>query len=189
MNKKRASIVGKDQIIYGRCKTLAEIINNIKFIYTDGNKNQKAFIETIIGAAIWYIPKPNNFWTGYISIKAIKKFLDKSNKKSTLSEEHETPRKHAAKELLNINRLLTPEYVEKQYINKYCKLHYITLEENKKAIKFQRIFNDPKKVYKEANIELIKINSEQLKQIKQKNEKIINELLEIYTKNYRRTNN
>jgi len=179
MNKKKGIKGEKDQIIYGRCKIVAEIIKRIKDIYMDGNENQKAFIETIIGAAIWYIPKPNNYWTGYISIEAIKSFLIKTKEKPKLSEEHDIPRKFAAKELLESNEILTAEYVEKQYLKKFCKLHYITPEENKKVIKFQKtnVYNGSKKAYKKANIELIKINTEQLKQIKQKNEKIIKELL------------
>jgi hypothetical protein len=172
--------MGKDErntIISGRCKVLAEMINNLKIIYRNGNENQRAFVETIIGAAIWYIPKPKNFWTGKMSANAIKSFLNKTKQK--LSEEHDIPRKFAAKELLEKNEILTTEYVEKQYLEKYCKLHYITPEENKKAIKFQKtkIYQNSNEVYKQANIKLIKVTEEQLRQIKQGNEKVIKLLL------------
>jgi len=182
MDKEKDTKVGKNQIISGRCEILTEIINSLKDIYIKGNENQKAFIETIIGVAIWYIPKPKNFWTGYISIEAIKSFLDKTNKKPTLSEEHNIPRKSATEKLLMAKGELTAEYVEKQYLSKFCKLHYVTSEKNKRAIKFQKtgVYKNSKKVYKETNIELIKINTEQLKQIKQRNEKIIIELLNKY---------
>ena len=166
-------------IIYGRCKVLAEMLNNLKEIYKNGNENQKAFIETIIGAAIWYIPKPKNFWTGKISVEAIKMFQNKDIEKPKLSEEHDIPRKFAAKELLETNIFLSAEYVEKQFTEKYCKINYITQEENKKAIKYQRtdVYHNSEEVYKKANINLIQIDIEQLKQIKQRNENIIKSML------------
>jgi hypothetical protein len=167
----------RNTIISGRCKVLAEMINNLRDIYRNGNENQRAFLETIIGAAIWYIPKPKIFWTGKISVNAIKSFLKKTKQK--LSEEHAIPRKFAAKELLEKDEILTTEYVEKQYLEKYCKLHYITPEENKKAIKFQKtkIYKNSNEVYKKANIKLIKVTEEQLKKIKQGNEEVIKLLL------------
>jgi len=171
----------KSQIIYGRCKVLAEIVNNLKVLYRNEDENQKAFIETIIGAAIWYIPKPDNCWTGNISIETIKRFLNNKDGKIKISEEHNIPRKFAAKELLETDHLLTAEYVEKEYLGKYSKLHYITPEENRRAIKFQKtnVYKNSKEVYKKANIELVKITNEQLKQIKQGNEEIIKRIINI----------
>jgi hypothetical protein len=182
MHKRKQQETGEDDkknIISGRCKVLAEMINNVKNIYQNGNENQRAFIETIIGAAIWYIPKPKNFWTGKISINAVKSFLNTSHIKQKLSEEHDIPRKFAAKELLEKNEILTAEYVERRYLKRYCKVHYITPEENKKAIKFQKtkIYKNSDDVYKKTNIKLIKITMEQLKQIKQGNEETIKPLL------------
>jgi hypothetical protein len=179
MEKTKKGKLEKNTVIKGRCKILAEIINSLKDIYKDSNENQKAFVETIIGAAIWYIPKPKESWTGKISIEAIKSFLNKNNKNPKLSEEHDIPRKIAAKELLETDKFLTSEYVEKKYLSRYCKLHYITPEENKKAIKFQKtdVYRNSNEVYKMANIKLIKINIEILKQIKKGNTKTIQELL------------
>jgi hypothetical protein len=165
--------------IEGRCEILAEMINNIKVIYKTANENQKAFMQTIIGAAIWYMPKPRIYWTGKISVEAIKSFLPQNTEIPKLSEEHDIPRKIAAKQLLEKEDILTPEYMKKEFLRKYCKIHYITPNENKKAIKFQRtnIYQESKKVYKNANIKLIKISDEQLKQIKERNEEIINTIL------------
>jgi hypothetical protein len=179
MEERKGQKNERTQIIYGRCRVLAEIVNNLKIIYKNEDKNQRAFIETIIGAAIWYIPKPNNCWTGNMSVEAIKSFLNNKNGKSKISEEHDIPRKCAAKELLETNQLLTAEYVGKKYLEKYCKLHYITPEENRRAIKFQKtdVYKNSKEVYKKANIKLIKISNEQLKQIKQGNEGIIKQIL------------
>jgi hypothetical protein len=172
----------KADIIRDRCKIIADIVNNIREIYRNCNENQKAFIETIIGASIWYVPKPKDCWSGYISEEAINQF--KENGKSKISEEHIIPRKIAAKKLLEINELLTTEYVREIYLSKYCKLHYITPEENKKAIKFQKanIYDEdnPGEVYNRAGIKLIKIDKETLKQIKESNIEVIDKVLNSY---------
>jgi hypothetical protein len=168
---------GKTEVIKDRCKIIAEIVNKLRETYKDSNENQKAFIETIIGAAIWYMPKPKDYWSGYISVKAINGFKGKN--KSKLSEEHIIPRKVAAKELLEADKLLTTENVEEKYLSEYCKLHYITPEENKKAIKYQKtnVYTNSYEVYKQAGINLKKINSEILKQLKDGNIEIIDKLL------------
>jgi hypothetical protein len=168
----------KDDVIKGRCSIVAEIVNALKDIYKKSNDNQKAFIKTIIGAAIWYIPKPQNYWTRKISFNAIEGFRKNKFKPS---EEHRIPRKIAAKKLLEMDELLTAEYVEDKYISEYCKLHYITSEENKQVIKYQKenIFdeNNPDEVYEKANIKLIEINYTILKQLKEGNIEIINEII------------
>ena len=44
--------------IRSRCRVLAKTILSIQDVYFKADIDQKAFIETMIGAAIWYIPKP-----------------------------------------------------------------------------------------------------------------------------------
>jgi len=171
--------INKINVIKGRCLILAEIINAIKKIYISSNDNQRAFIETIIGAAIWYIPKPENFWSGMISLKALEEF--RNNGKFKFSEEHIIPRKYAARELLASDIELTLDYVENKYKLEYCKLHYITPKENKDVIKFQKNYDgNSDKIYKNAGIKLIKINKEKLKLIKERNIEIINEIINNY---------
>jgi hypothetical protein len=167
----------REDTIKGRCSILAEIINSIKNIYRNSNKNQKAFIETIIGAAIWYIPKPKNYWTGKISVGALNNLILNDKSKARLSEEHIIPRKYAAKELLENNNLLTDEFVEKEYTEKYCKVHFITSEENKRAIIFQKEFVNSEEIYLKANIKLIEIDTNILKQLRNGNIEYAKELI------------
>jgi hypothetical protein len=57
-----------------RCQALADVLKAIGGIYRkpDISENQKHFIETMIGAALWYLPVVDECWTGRISIEAIK---------------------------------------------------------------------------------------------------------------------
>src|SRR5688572_17164277 len=84
-----------------RCEILEKIIDSISNTYKDKNitPDQKTFIETIIGAALWYLPHTHKYWTGRIS-KDAKEALT-LNRKSNLTKEHQYPRKLAAKELLS----------------------------------------------------------------------------------------
>ena len=168
-----------------KCYIISEIVNKMRDIYNKSNIKQKAFLETIIGAALWYLPKPSNYWSGFISIDLIKGFS--SNKNTKISEEHIIPRKISAKELLKIDIPLTAEYINEKYLSKYCKIHYLTQDENKRARKYQKdnVYTNSDDVYKKAEIVLIEINENILRKVKEGNIEVINKILELnkYGKN------
>jgi hypothetical protein len=101
--------LAREEKISSHCDVLAESIASIRHVYERAEKQQKAFIETMVGAAIWYIPKPRNAWTGFVSIEAIKSFHPSSNiAEPKFSEEHVYPRKVAARLLLVIPPFSNP---------------------------------------------------------------------------------
>lgn len=53
---------------------------------------------------------------------------------------------------------------------KHGRLHYITPDENKAVIRYQRgaVFTEPEEAYKKAGIELISVLSEDLRHIKKR---------------------
>jgi hypothetical protein len=54
---------------------LADIVESVGPVYHDATatEDQRRFIvvETIIGAALWYLPVPEKCWTGKVSVEAI----------------------------------------------------------------------------------------------------------------------
>ena len=56
------------------CKVLEKAVVKIAEIYNEDvtNPTQKALLETIIGAAIWYLPGSNELYSGKISKSAEK---------------------------------------------------------------------------------------------------------------------
>jgi hypothetical protein len=48
-----------------RCDILADIVESVGPIYRSvtTTEDQKRFIEIMIGAALWYLPVPNECWT------------------------------------------------------------------------------------------------------------------------------
>ena len=142
--------------VKNKCKGLLKLITGIQKFYKSANDDNKRFIETTIGAAIWYLPKDNTvLFTGKISKEAIKK--------KEKSEDHLYPRKIAAKELLNIDwdkKDKPVDVIASLFIKKYGKFNYVSKSENKKLIKFQKseIFKSSEKAYNDAGVELVDYN-------------------------------
>ena len=142
-----------NQKVKNKCEALLNLIIGIQPFYHNTNNDKKRFIETTIGAAIFYLPKKNSvLFTGKISKEAFRK-----NEKS---EDHLYPRKIAASELLDIkwDKKKDPiQSLDNLYIEKYGKYNYVSKSENKKLIKYQKIgvFKGPEKAYQSAGIELI----------------------------------
>ena len=162
-----------------QCSVLADIVIAIRPVYSKADPVQKALIETMIGAAIWYIPKSPDAWTGYISLGALKSFHpDSGTEKPKFSEEHVYPRKVAARILLQ-DGALDGSMMAKVFREKYGQLHYITPDENKSVQPHQRagVFNTPEDTYVKASITLIQVDRQHLRQIKKRDQNIIDKYL------------
>ena len=174
-----ARTAAREEKISHHCNVLAEIIVAMRDVYNNSALQQKAFIETMIGAAIWYIPKPINAWTGYASLGLLKSFHPQTGVVNPkISEEHVYPRKVAARLLIeNLN--LNGEELLSLFKNEYGRLHYITPDENKSVIQFQKdsVFKRPEEAYKLAKIELILIKPHHLKLIKKRDINVISTYL------------
>ena len=139
--------------VKNKCSALLKLIRGIQEFYSSANPEQRRFIETTVGAAIWYLPKNNKvLFTGKKGLDAIKK--------NERSEDHLFPRKIAATELLNFNwnKESDPEKVLVElFLNKYGKFNYVSKSENKKLIKYQKseIFKSPENAYSNAGIVLV----------------------------------
>lgn len=152
-----------------RCEILEKIVKSLSIIYKDENTSadQKKLIETTIGAAIFYLPHSELYWTGRISKEAIDALI--KDPKCTLTKEHQFPRKIAAKELLTNTKVYNKEItIQELYEGKYAKYNYVTPSENKKISRHQRddVFEDIEIAYANAEIELVTITSEDLKKLK-----------------------
>jgi hypothetical protein len=153
-----------------RCEVLKELIHSISKTYwkVATTDDQKKFLETILGAAIWYLPHNQKYWTGKIS-KVAKEALEK-DKTAKLTKDHKFPRKIAAKRLLEQSKETANNKTSllKLYEDEYAKFNFVTPQENKKLSRYQRddVFKDPDTAYQKAEIELIEITLEDLKQLR-----------------------
>ena len=159
-----------------KCLVLRKCIISLSEIYHDTatNDDQRGFMETMIGAAIWYLPN-SDLWTGKISEEA-HKLINKGTPVNKLTKEHEFPRKLAAKEVLSseLNNLIKSESrLFELYTNKYGKWNLVTSKENKNLGKFQKdtVFVSSNDSYAKAGIRLIEEDKSFLqKRFKQDND-------------------
>ena len=110
--------------IFGRCQVLAQSVLRMQPVYKSDSisPDQRNYLETVIGAGLWYIPN-KGFWTGRISIRAIKNHHpDGGLEKPHLTADHQYPRKVAAAELLSQSwndQASATTAVIKSFITKY----------------------------------------------------------------------
>jgi homoaconitase/3-isopropylmalate dehydratase large subunit len=123
-----------------RCVVLEKLIIQAEKLYSDPmvTNDQKAFLETVIGAGIWYLPhSEKDFWSRRMS-KEAKKIFDKDKKKYHLTKDHKFPRKQAARKLLSSDfKNFAQESLLDLYKSQYGIFHYVTKDENRKLIKYQ----------------------------------------------------
>ena len=153
-----------------QCEVLASLIVAIRPVYAAATLNQRALLETIIGAGLWYVPKASNAWTGKVSIGALRAFHpDSGNSAPKFSEEHVYPRKVAARQLLE-NLSLTSETMTTLFREQYGRVHLITSEENKAVQRHQRVgvFTTPDSAYLLAEIVFAEISLEELRMVKKR---------------------
>ncbi len=171
--------INRDLKLERHCSALAEVVVAIRPVYAKLEAEQKALIETMIGAAIWYIPKHSNAWTGCVSSLALKMFHpDSGVQNPKFSEEYVYPRKVAAKLLLEAQEL-TGARMALLFREKYGKLHYTTSDENKLVQPFQRagVFISPEDAYLKAGIKFIEVLKEDLRLIKKRSRDVIGKYL------------
>jgi len=171
--------INRDLKLERHCAALAEVVIAVRPAYAKLETEQRALIETMIGAAIWYVPKPSDAWTGCMSVSALKLFHpDSGIEKPKFSEEHVYPRKVAAQLLLEDEKL-TGERMAQLFREKYGKLHYTTSDENKLVKPFQRagVFTSPEEAYSKAGIKFVQVSKDDLRSIKQRKREVIEKYL------------
>jgi hypothetical protein len=174
----------RDTILEEKCSILADTIVAMRPVYLNATPRQRAFLETVIGAAIWYIPKPSSAWTGRMSVGALKMFHpDSGIQKPRFSEEHVYPRKVAARLLLE-DKTLDGANLSALFQEKYGRLHFITSDENKSVQPYQRVavFTTPDDAYEKAGIVLVEVADHELNLVRKRDRDTIERYLNCLTK-------
>ena len=164
-----------DSRLFERCEVIHRLLSGFQGFYESASPGQQAFMETTIGAAIWYLPKPKSAWTGQMSERLLLDLHpDSGLQKVTVSEEHVIPRKHAARELLNAG-IPAPDEIKFEFEARYCKVHYITSGENKKLQSLQRSsdFMATAATYDVIGIRLLGVDPQDLSQLRRRNAEAI----------------
>lgn len=169
-----------------RCQTIAELCVRLGPVYLrpDTVQTQRDLLETLVGAAVWYLPNPKaRTWTGHISVEAVKACSAESGSgKVALSEEHLFPRKITGAQLLRKDWAdfsdPTAHLVE-EFLGRLGRFCYVTKSENKRLVRLQRgeHFTGPVECYRAAGLEFVTATCKQLQQLRRRKDTIVHELL------------
>ena len=129
-----------------------KLIKKFREVWLTSNDYEKSFIETTLGAAIFYLPITKKTFSGLISEEA-----SKISKKKWVKE-HQYPRKLSAKFILT-NPPKNVDEFKKMYYEKYGIWNWVTKVENTNLREYQKEnnFTTPEKSYKKCGIKLIKL--------------------------------
>jgi hypothetical protein len=133
--------------------------------------NQRQLLETMVGAALWYLPQSDDLWTGCLSTGALQALAAAPQPKAVkLTKDHHYPRKVAAAELFAIQWQQLPDPAQEvcsRYLQVYGRFNYVLPEENKRLVKYQKThaFVSPEQAYQQAGIDLHQLSRPLLKAI------------------------
>jgi hypothetical protein len=144
-----------EQRLGERCAVIASMVLALKPIYdsVETTETQKALLETVVGAAIWYLYQPRTLWTGRIS-EAAHAALPLGNP----TRDHEYPRKMAGRELFRMTeKSISAEAILNLYLTKFGRFNLVTSDENKRLVKYQKgdQFVTAEMCYESAGIRLM----------------------------------
>lgn len=136
--------------IESKFKVTFELIKKLRPTWLVSNDYEKAFIETILGATIFYLPTNKDSFSGMISENATK--VDKKLR----VKEHQYPRKISSKELF-LNPPSNIEELKELFYNTYGVWNWVTKTENSGLRQHQKygIFKSPEKSYNDCGIKLL----------------------------------
>lgn len=130
-------------------KALYNLIMSLKPVWDESTTEERNYLETVIGAGIFYLPTNKNTFSGYISEQALR--VDKKQR----VKEHQWPRKITAKILLQ-NPPSSVEELSELYHTKYGTWNWVTKQENSELRKSQKegVFSTPEESYKQTGVKM-----------------------------------
>ncbi len=110
------------------------LLNHCRALYLGMNSDlDESFIETVLGAGLFYLPFGNKYFYGYISFEALLNSIRGGTKGV---KDHILPRKQAAKSLLSLN---TSEWTVEEFENWYMEnmqFMFVTSAENRRLVNY-----------------------------------------------------
>ncbi len=106
--------------------------------YHKQDENGKSFIATLFGAGLFYLPHGIGNWNRKISVACL---IDQIQGKGRKVKDHIFPRKKAALDLLNNDKLSFEEFI-KFYKEKVAPFIFLTPTENTLLINYYHVFDD-----------------------------------------------
>lgn len=128
----------KINALYNLIKAISGDENLNSQIQNDENPGEEErFLQTVIGAALFYCPsRINDHWDGKISIEALK---NKVFERGSITKDHQIPRRLGAINLMSRvinNEIRSPEGLQNYYDEHLAKFTFVTPEENRRLVNY-----------------------------------------------------
>ena len=141
-----------------RAALLSQLICNNAALYQAAAPGERGLLETLIGAAIFYLPNTPELYSGKISEQALAS-LQSDLPGTKLVEEHAIPRKVAGRLLFTTyldDLRQDSKALERLYLEKFGRYNLVLKKENDRLKKFQRasVFTSEESSYAQAGIVL-----------------------------------
>jgi len=141
-----------------RAALLSQLICNNAALYQAAAPGERGLLETLIGAAIFYLPNTPELYSGKISEQALAS-LQSDLSSTKLVEEHAIPRKVAGRLLFTTyldDLRQDPKALERLYLEKFGRYNLVLKKENDRLKKFQKasVFTTEEAAYAQAGIVL-----------------------------------
>lgn len=112
-------------------RALWNILNAVRPVYQQTeNEQERSYMETVVGAAVFYLPNLNEHFSGYISLNALIGYVSGNRR----VKDHMYPRKLAARDLLA--QELTAEELKERYHLHLAQFMYVTATENSMLVNY-----------------------------------------------------
>ena len=137
--KKRKATKRKadDEARESKFRALWNILNAIRPVYLQiENEQERSFMETVVGAAVFYLPNLNEHFSGFISMNALIGYVNGSRR----VKDHMYPRKLAARDLLA--QELSIEDLKTRYHSHLAQCMYVTATENSMLVNYYEEHED-----------------------------------------------
>lgn len=160
----------KNNNLEKRALLLSQMILNTADLYHTSEEGERGLLETLVGAAIWYLPNHAELFNKKISQAALIS-LNANPGQTKLVEEHAIPRKVAGRQLYTIylqELQNNPEMLVKLYLDSFGRYNLVLKEENDRLKKFQKaeVFVTAEEAYRQAGIELVDFSLEEYQEFK-----------------------
>lgn len=141
-----------------RAALLSQLICNNAALYQASAPGEQGLLETLIGAAIFYLPNTSELYSGKISELAFAS-LQSDLSSTKLVEEHAIPRKVAGRLLFTTyleDLRQDSKALERLYLEQFGRYNLVLRKENDRLRKFQRasVFTSEESSYAKAGIVL-----------------------------------
>jgi len=155
-------------LLKSKLDVLSKMVVATKSVYDASTEDQKALLQTLAGAAIWYMPSGIELYSGKISTVALAAI--ELNPNTKLVEEHSFPRKIAGKLLFENAEKLADDtnYLTELYLKQFGKYNLVLKIENDRVKKYQKVdsFLSEQDAYERAGIQLVDFSKENYQEYK-----------------------